>query len=103
MLVSRVAGLVLPDGASGTKALGSMVEVMDFLSNQSRHGKTILALGASRALVEKAGIAAMLANGEPDPGILTGSAAKAGRAVADFITALGRHRHPEREAGALAP
>jgi hypothetical protein len=31
------------------------------------------------------------------------NAGKAERAVADFITALARHRQPEREAGALAP
>lgn len=95
-------GLVLPDGAVGVKALGSHVEVMDFITNQYRHGKTLLALGASKALLERSGIPATLASGEPDPGILVGAAAKAERAVADFITALGRHRHPEREAGALA-
>jgi len=30
-----------------------------------------------------------------------GTAAKAGPAAADFIAALGKHRHPEREAAAL--
>jgi catalase len=95
-------GLVLPDGAVGLKLLGSHPEVMDFISNQYRHGKTILAIGASKALLESAGVRATLANGEPDPGIVLGSAPKAERAVASYITALGRHRHPEREAGALA-
>jgi len=94
-------GLVLPDGAGGVKALGGRIEVMDFISNQVRHGKTILALGASKALLDRAGVAATLASGEADPGIVMGAAAKADRAVADFITALGKHRHPEREAGAL--
>jgi catalase len=96
-------GLVLPEGAVGVKALGARIEVMDFISNQYRHGKTILALGASKALIDRAGVAATLANGDADPGILIAAATKADGAVADFITALGRHRHPEREAGALAP
>jgi catalase len=95
-------GLVLPDGAAGSKLLGGLVEVMDFISNQYRHGKTILAIGGSQALLERAGVPAKLASGEADPGILLGAGAKAERALADFITALGKHRHPEREAGAPA-
>jgi len=85
------------------KALGGYIEVMDFISNQHRHGKTLLALGASKALIEQAGVSPTLASGEADPGIVIGAAAKAAPAVTDFITALGKHRHPEREAGALAP
>ena len=96
-------GVVLPDGASGVKALGGYIEVMDFISNQHRHGKTLLALGASKGLIEQAGVSPTLASGEADPGMVIGAAAKAAPAVADFITALGKHRHPEREAGALAP
>ncbi|MBQ0919898.1 catalase [Hydrogenophaga aromaticivorans] len=96
-------GVVLPDGAAGVKALAALIEVMDFISNQHRHGKTLLALGASKALIAQAGVSPTLASGEADPGIVIGAAAKAAPAVADFITALGRHRHPEREAGALAP
>jgi catalase len=96
-------GLVLPDGAGGVKVLGSRVEVLDFISNQYRHGKTILAIGTSKALIERAGVSATLANGEPDPGVVTGAAAKVDHAVADFVAALGRHRHPEREADTLAP
>jgi len=95
-------GLVLPDGGDAVKTLGSRFEVMDFISNQYRHGKTLLALGASKALIDRAGVAATLANGDADPGIVIGATAKADQVAADFISALGRHRHPEREAGALA-
>ena len=38
-------GVVLPDGDDGVKVLGGFIEVMDFISNQHRHGKTLLALG----------------------------------------------------------
>ena len=95
-------GLVLPDGDSGVKLLGSHVEVMDFISNQYRHGKTILALGASKLLLDRAGIEATLAGGQADPGILMAAAGQVDHAVAGFIAALGQHRHPEREAAALA-
>ena len=90
-------GLVLPDGAGGVKALARHVEVMDFISNQFRHGKTILVLGASDALLVRAGASATLANGKPDPGVILASAAKASKGAADFIAALGKHRHPVRE------
>jgi len=96
-------GLVLPDGVDGVTTLGGHVEVMDFISNQFRHGKTLLAIGAAKALLERAGAGASLASGEPDPGIVIGAAAETEHAAAVFIAALGRHRHPEREAGALVP
>jgi catalase len=94
-------GLVLPDGSAGVKALGAHVEVLDFISNQYRHGKTILALGASKVLIDAARVSATLANGDADPGFVVAAAAKAEHAVVDFIAALGQHRHPGREA--LAP
>ena len=59
--------------------------------------KTILAIGESKTLLEQAGASATLADGEADPGIVIGGAAKADHAVADFIAASGKHRHPERE------
>jgi len=70
---------------------------MDFISNQYRHGRPSSPSGLESA-DRAAGVSATLANGDADPGIVMGAAAKADHAVADFITALGRHRHPEREA-----
>ncbi|MCX8521316.1 MAG: catalase [Rhodoferax sp.] len=93
-------GVVLPDGSAGIEALGNRVLVMDFLSNQYRHGKTILVLGAAEVLLELADVPTSLSNGQPDPGILLANAdagSDAQDAVADFIAALGKHRHPERE------
>jgi catalase len=95
-------GLVLPDGADGVKALAARMETRDFIAEQYRHGKTILAMGASSALLDRAGIPAALASGEPDPGLVRGDAMQGDRGVAAFIIALGRHRHPERETGAAA-
>jgi catalase len=94
-------GLVLPDGTAGAKRLGGQVEALDFIKAQHRHGKTLLALGASRALLEQAGAAATLPDGHPDPGVLTGTAVD--ESLARFIAALARHRHPEREAVDAGP
>jgi len=95
-------GLVLPSGAAGVKALSGLVDVMDFISNQYRHGKTLLVLEASKALMAQAGVSATRVNGEADPGIVVETTASTDDAVAAFITALGKPRHPQREAAALA-
>jgi len=95
-------GVVLPDGAAGVKALGARSQVMDFIANQYRHGKTILVLGASKALLEKAGVPT-LSNGQADPGIVVAPIAKVGKGVADFVVALGKHRHPERDMDTMEP
>ena len=93
-------GVLLCDGAAAVKLLGRDVLVMDFISNQYRHGKTLLAIGVSKALLDQAGVPATLVDGAPDPGVLFGSGAHADRAVAGFIAALGKHRHPERDPAA---
>ncbi len=90
-------GVVLPDGAAGVARLGAQLEVMDFIANQHRHGKTILALGASQSLLQQAGINLKTPAGRPDAGIVHAVKAKTGAAVAAFVAALAHHRHPERE------
>lgn len=94
--------LILPDGVQGVEALGRRVEVMDFIANQYRHGKTLLALGASRTLLERAAVLPTLADGTLDPGILLADPAIAEQALQDFIVAVGKHRHPEREAAGVS-
>ena len=89
--------LVLPDGGDGVKLLSGYGQTLEFVTNQYRHGKTILALGASKALLDRAGIENTLASGSPDPGILLASADTLGDAAAAFIAAVGKHRHPVRE------
>ncbi|NMG76253.1 catalase [Aromatoleum diolicum] len=89
--------LVLPDGGDGVKLLAGYGQTLEFVTNQYRHGKTILALGASKALLDKAGIATTLASGRPDPGILLASVDALDDGAAAFIAAAGKHRHPARE------
>jgi catalase len=93
--------LVLPDGDDGAARLARYGQAQEFVLNQYRHGKTILALGAATTLLDGAGIAGTLPSGEPDPGILLASADDLGDGAAAFITAAGRHRHPERESAPL--
>ncbi len=93
-------GVVLPDGEAGVKQLMRYGQVKEFVVNQYRHGKTMLALGAAQGLLEAAMIPTELENGEADPGIVlaeAGTDGEADRAAKAFIAALGRHRHPERE------
>jgi len=89
-------GLILPDGEAGVRALASDGHTMEFVTNQYRHAKTILALGASRTLLEKAGIAGAKDGAKADPGLLIVPGAT-GSTADKFIAALTRHRHPERE------
>jgi len=89
-------GLILPDGEAAVKLLAADGHTMEYVTNQYRHGKTILALGASGSLLEKAGIAAPKDGVAGDPGLLV--IQSAARNTADkFMKALEKHRHPERE------
>jgi catalase len=89
--------LVLLDGAAGVEGLRKDGRTLEFIKDQYRHCKTILALGAAAALLQRAGIDQNLPSGEPDPGILLAPPGQTGPAVKRFIEAVGRHRHPERE------
>ena len=64
-------GVQLCDGAAAVKLLGRDVLVMDFISNQRQHGKTLLAIGLSKALLDQAGVPATPADGGVDPGVLS--------------------------------
>jgi catalase len=88
--------MVLADGEAGVARLAALGQTMEFVANQYRHGKTILALGASSALLPMFGVPATLPSGAPDPGVLADIEDRAD-ALARFLEAMGRHRHPERE------
>ena len=89
--------LVLPDGTKAVNALATEGHTMEFVKDQYRHCKTILALGASSALLDKAGISLTLPSGEEDPGLFTAEAAEAESIADEFITAMSLHRHTERD------
>ncbi|ALM81681.1 catalase [Bordetella sp. N] len=89
--------LILPPGDTVTDELADEGQALEFIRNMYRHGKTIMALGAAQALLDEAGIPLMLADGEEDPGLVFGGDGDATPALASFVQALAKHRHPQRE------
>jgi catalase len=89
--------VVVPGGKDAVKKLGNIGHAAEFLKDQYRHAKPILAVGAGAALVENAGIPAVLPSGQPDPGVLIVAQGGAAKALPLFVKAIARHRHHERE------
>ena len=90
--------VVLPDGEEAVQLLAQDGRVAEFIQNQYRHCKTLLVLGASRALLESVGASETLPDGSEDPGVVFAEDADGvEEATQAFIEALARHRHWERE------
>ena len=85
-------GLVLPDGDEAVTALSGDGHTAEFIVNQYRHCKTILALGASSSLLASSGIDPA----DGDAGVLLADSSD-DAAAARFIDALSKHRHRDRE------
>jgi catalase len=85
--------VVIAGGGDGMAGNGQAVE---FIKDQYRHCKTILALDGAASLLAKAGIPAKLAGGGADPGLLVDEAAGSDANAKRFLAALARHRHDER-------
>jgi len=90
--------VAIPDGKTAADRLGNVGQAAEFLKDQYRHAKPILALGAGADLLENAGIAAVLPSGKADPGIIVLRQGAAQKALLAFGAAIARHRHHEREA-----
>jgi len=89
--------VVLPDGESAVKELSQLGHAMEFVKDQYRHCKPILALGASTHMLEAAGIWTTLPDGGIDPGVLVCEEGDIKKVVAAFVAAIAKHRHFERE------
>ena len=89
--------VAVPDGKLAMAVLGNVGHALEFLKDQYRHAKAILALGAGADLVENAGIPSVLPSGKPDPGALIHRDGDVAQALPAFLKAIGRHRHHERE------
>jgi catalase len=87
--------VVLPDGADAVGALRADGRALEFIKDQYRHCKPMLALGASDQLLAACGIDPALPDGEADPGLITSADARA--ASEAFIAAIAKHRHFARE------
>jgi catalase len=86
-------GLILPDGVEAIESLKADGRSLEFLKDQYRHCKTILALGASTQLLEQVGID--LQSSE-DKGLIAVDSVEALDPQV-FIAALAQHRHPARD------
>ncbi|APV51443.1 catalase HPII [Betaproteobacteria bacterium GR16-43] len=79
-------GVVVPDGAEGADELGSLGQVLEFVKDQYRHAKPMLAIGAGMTVLQEAGIPT---DDDADWAIV--------QEPSDFLDALGRHRNWERQ------
>ncbi|MCE3605287.1 catalase [Massilia sp. P8910] len=89
--------MVLPGGDDAAIALGRDPRVIDFVREQYRHGKPILAIGTGADVLAQAAIPPTLPDGCDDPGIVNANANLATQALKQFKTALARHRTFARE------
>lgn len=81
--------------AGGGEALSQSGHAVEFLKDQYRHCKPMLLLGDVQALLQKVGIEAQEA--EEDAGLLIHDDDAGEEALREFVEALTRHRHFERE------
>jgi catalase len=89
--------LAVLGGKTAVTTLGNIGHALEFIKDQYRHAKPILALGAGADLLENAGAPATLPSGKPDPGLLIDSEEAVEELLPAFIKAIARHRHHERE------
>ena len=89
--------LVLPAGQRALEALTKHGFALDFVREQYRHCKPMLVFGGAEMLLNKASISRELPTGEADPGLVFGDAESPTSAIEAFFTAVGLHRHFQRE------
>ncbi len=89
--------LLIPDGHSAIETLGTLGHALEFIKDQYRHCKPILALGAGTSLIEFADITPTLWSGEPDPGLLLFPKPDVKNVLSAFIKAIAMHRHHARD------
>jgi catalase len=88
---------VLPGGTDTAATLGNNGQSLEFIKDQYRHCKPILALGEASALLARASIPSTLPSGDADPGLLLFPDSDVGGALEAFANAIMQHRHFERE------
>ena len=84
--------IVLPDGADAVRQLRADGRTLEFIKDQYRHCKPMLAWGDSAQLLDACGIP----TGESDPGLIV-VAVDSPDAADQFVAAIAKHRHFARE------
>ncbi len=88
--------VVIPECGDGLEELMKNGQVGEFVKDQFRHCKTILAVGTSGDLLETLGVSPTLPSGEPDPGVIHVAEDELETALDSFVAAAAR-RHYARE------
>ena len=81
--------VAVPGGKAAVVLLGNVGHAIEFIKDQYRHGKTLLVMGDSRALLKMAGIEPQLPGGGADPGIVMADSGRP-EAIVAFMEATGR-------------
>ena len=89
--------VVIPGGRDATKLLGNLGQAVEFVKDQYRHAKPLLAFGSGADLLEAAGVSPVLPSGQPDEGVLIEEEGSAEAALPAFVEAVGKHRFFERQ------
>ena len=63
--------VVIPGGDEAAATLSKLGQAVEFVKDQYRHCKPIMAMAEGTTLLANAGIPSALPSGEPDPGVLT--------------------------------
>ena len=87
--------LVVPDGEAAIAALAADAHVFEFIRDQFRHCKPMLALGTGVELLKAAGLGPALDPTNRAPGLIVDAAAGSGAQA--LIAGLATHRHFERD------
>ncbi len=91
----------IPGGAASAAALGEQGIAVHFIAEAYAHCKAIAAAGEGIALLEKAGIKGSMDDGHDAvdlPGVVIGaSGAKFDELIGEFVNAIAKHRHFDRE------
>jgi catalase len=87
----------VPPGEEAARTLAADGRALEFVRDQYRHGKPILALGGAVVLLRTAGLPATLPDGTQDPGLIVAPPGELGAAFAAFKAVLARHRVYARE------
>jgi catalase len=88
--------VVLPSGAAAITTLQRDGRTLEFLKDQYRHCKPLLALNGADSLLQACGISPTLPTGEPDPGVIVAVTDEADT-FDGFVAAIAKHWHFQRE------
>jgi catalase len=91
--------LILADGAEAIAALSQDGHTVEFVKDQFRHCKTILAVGGARRLLALAGLPIILDKSlaQGGTGLIVSEAGDTAGAISAFLDAMAKHRHFGRE------